>query len=132
MRSRRRHARPEGLILAAALIFGSSLAAGVSLAQTRAPEQRRTLLQLADVLGQAHALRLVCAPDDQMWRARMRRLIEIETPDQAFEAELTVQFNNGFSRARKVYARCDASAVVALQRIAGEGKRLSRGLSVTP
>jgi uncharacterized protein (TIGR02301 family) len=103
-----------------------------ALAQERTPEQRRTLEALAGVLGEAHALRQACAPDDQMWRSRMQRLLEVEAPDAAFAAALAARFNGGFDLRRREFAKCDPRASRVEAEVAARGRTLADALAREP
>ena len=103
--------------------------AGPAAAQERTFIQKDTLLDLAEVLGEAHALRQACAPDDQTWRSRMQRLIEVEAPDQAFEHQLAARFNTGFADAKAAHPGCDADTREAEAEAAGRGRRLAEQLA---
>jgi uncharacterized protein (TIGR02301 family) len=116
-------------VLAAAL---AATAAAPAIAQERSPASHKAMLDLAYVLGEAHALRQACAPDDPMWRARMQRMLEIEAPDEAFENQLAERFNQGFAASRAQFPKCDARVPAAEAKVAAEGRRLSETLSRTP
>ena len=78
---------------AAVLAFAASAEAA-----EQTPMERQTLVELAYVLGQSHALRQACmGGDDQFWRGRMLRLVQTETPDPAFDKRLRDSFNAGFA-----------------------------------
>ena len=65
----------------AAAILAALLAAA---APPRTPDQRQVLVDLAYVLGESHALRAACrGAEDQVWRERMSRLLEVEAPDDS-------------------------------------------------
>jgi uncharacterized protein (TIGR02301 family) len=96
-----------------------------------APRQAK-LLQLAFVLGEAHALRQACAPEDQTWRSRMQRMLEVEAPDTADEAALAQRFNDGFAARRAQFPRCVPLAAAAEAKIAAEGKALAEALAQSP
>ena len=50
-----------------------------AFAQERSIEMRESLVSLARVLGESHALRQACeGGEDQFWRSRMNRLVETE------------------------------------------------------
>lgn len=119
MPAARPHAHLAGLILSLAL----SLPA---LAQERTPDQKKALLDLARVLGEAHALRQACDAEDQTWRSRMQRLIEVEAPDEGFEGQLAASFNAGFGEARAAHPKCDPAAEA---KAAGRGRRLAEALA---
>lgn len=115
------------IVLAAVLLLS-----GAASAQDRAPAVRETLADLAYTLGQAHALRMRCQGEgDQVWRARMVRMVEIEQPDRAFRDQLFDSFNVGFLGAQTRHPRCDAAARAEAARIAARGRDLSRVLAGT-
>jgi uncharacterized protein (TIGR02301 family) len=112
------------------LTVGLSLLIAVPAdAQARGPEAHKQLLELAGVLGQAHALRQACAPDDQTWRSRMQRMIEVEAPDQTFEAELTTRFNQGFMARKADFPHCDPRAAREEAKVAARGEALAKALA---
>jgi uncharacterized protein (TIGR02301 family) len=83
------------LLIAAALAL--ALPAAAAEPPPRSPVQRQTLVDLAYTLGEAHALRTAClGADDQVWRGRMSRVIEVERPDDPFRRRLVDAFNSGF------------------------------------
>nr|WP_255500869.1 TIGR02301 family protein [Caulobacter sp. 17J80-11] len=117
---------------AAIVILVAGPAPALTWAQDRPPAARQSLLELAWVLGQSHALTQACAPEDQTWRARMTRLIAVETPDQAFEARLAEQFNAGFAAARQSFPTCAPASKAEAAKVAKRGQELSAALSRTP
>jgi uncharacterized protein (TIGR02301 family) len=115
---------------AAALLAMVALGGPAGAAQAvRTPDQRQTLIDLAFVLGEAHALHRVCAgPSDDTWRGRMQKLLEMESPPEALKTRLTDSFNAGFS-ARDAQAK-DCRAASALEAgVARRGADLARRLS---
>ncbi|MBX7249550.1 MAG: TIGR02301 family protein [Caulobacteraceae bacterium] len=111
------------------LTLAAALFSAPSLAQDRSPAARQTLLDLAYVMGQAHALAYACKPGDQYWRARMERLMALEQPDLAFKVRLTERFNTGFSAMEGQFPTCDAAARAQAARVASRGRDLSLQLS---
>jgi uncharacterized protein (TIGR02301 family) len=100
------------------------------LAQERSPAARESLVDLAYTLGQAHALRIRCeGPGEQVWRARMARLVEVEKPDEAFRDQLFEGFNTGYLSAGAAHLRCDEEARAEAARVAGRGRDLARVLA---
>ena len=96
----------------------------------RSPAQRETLADLAYVLGQAHALRTLCDGEgEQVWRARMARMVEVENPDDAFREQLYDAFNTGFLGGQAAHTRCDDRARTAIVDTAVRGRDLSRTLA---
>ena len=112
------------------MVCMAALIAGPALAQDRTPAVRETLTDLAYTLGQAHALRTRCDGEgDQVWRARMVRMVEVEQPDQAFRDQLFESFNVGFLGAQTSHPRCDVAARTEAARVAARGRDLSRVLA---
>jgi uncharacterized protein (TIGR02301 family) len=96
----------------------------------RDPEARQALVDLAYVLGEAHALRQVCSgPTDQTWRARMNRLIELEKPDDGLNRRLVDAFNGGFMTRQAEHKVCDEAAQAAERVTAERGRRLAARLA---
>jgi uncharacterized protein (TIGR02301 family) len=121
-------ARPPlpGLVLAAAIALAGPAGAAPAV---RTGEQRQALLDLAYVLGQAHALHRVCAgPADDTWRGRMERLLETEAPPEALKASLTESFNAGYSAEDGRARDCKAAAGLEAE-VARRGRELARRLS---
>ena len=115
----------KGLAAAlAALLIGAP-----ALAQTADALTRQQLLDLSYVLGEAHALRQACEPEDQYWRARMQRMLEVERPDAAFAQRLADRFNTGFSVRQGQFQACNGQARAELARTAAKGKALAEALS---
>lgn len=112
------------------LFLSLSLAAAPAFAQDRTPVARETLADLAYTLGQAHALRTRCEGEgDQVWRARMVRMVEVERPDEPFRDQLFEGFNTGFLSANAAHPRCDAGARAQAVVVAAQGRDLSRVLA---
>ena len=110
--------------------LGAALLALPAHAQARSPAVRVSLADLAYVLGQAHALRTRCDGEgDQVWRARMARLVELERPDRAFRDQLFEGFNAGYLTANAAHPRCDARAQAEAARVAARGRDLARVLA---
>jgi len=104
--------------------------ASPAFAQDRTPTQRQTLVQLAYVLGQSHALRQACmGPDDQYWRERMARLVQTESPDSAFDVRLRDSFNSGFSSGQAQFPSCSSESRAEEAREAGRGRALASSLA---
>jgi uncharacterized protein (TIGR02301 family) len=100
--------------------------ASAAAAQDRSPAARRTLVDLAYTLGQAHALALVCDGQSQTWRARMARLRELEAPDAAFDRQLVDGFNTGFTDADLRFPTCTRAARAEAAAVAARGRSLAR------
>jgi len=115
------------VIRAAAALLLALAVAFPAHAQTA--ERRQRLLDLAYVLGEAHALRQACAAEDQAWRSRMRRLIEVEAPDRALETRLAERFNAGFLARRAEVPTCTPRAAKQEAEVARKGQALAESLA---
>jgi uncharacterized protein (TIGR02301 family) len=113
-------------VLGALLILAATAGAAVA---DRAPADRQTLLDLSYVLGEAHALRQACNREDQTWRSRMKRLVEVESADEAFTARLTERFNAGFLAGQARYPECSPKVAPAEVEVARRGAELSGALA---
>jgi uncharacterized protein (TIGR02301 family) len=119
--------RLTGLALVGFLLLGVLAPA---TAQERSPADRQTLIDLAYVLGQSHALRQVCAGvRDQYWRTRMQQLVSAEQPDGPFNRRLADAFNDGFIASRQAYPACNGASRREAARIADKGHELAVTLS---
>jgi len=95
-------------------------------AQDRAPAARQALVDLANVLGQSHAIRQACSKKkDFTWRDRMERLLRVEAADQALRNRLVNAFNDGFGSAQASYPTCGEKAKADAARLAQRGEALA-------
>ena len=108
-------------------------AAAPALGQHREPVQRQVLVDLAYVLGEAHALRQLCAgPSDQFWRDRMLKMMDAESTDRAFEQRLRETFNTGYIARQAQFTQCSPQSRDAETRVAAQGQILAKRLIVAP
>lgn len=109
------------------------LAAPAEAQAPRTPDQRQVLLDLAFVLGEAHALRTACrGAEDQTWRARMTAMIQVEQPEEAFRRTLVERFNAGFMARLAAAGTCGSGTAEEERAVAGRGKALADRLSGAP
>ncbi|HTI66987.1 MAG TPA: TIGR02301 family protein [Caulobacteraceae bacterium] len=100
---------------------------------TRGPAERQALVDLAYVLGEAHALRQVCSGlDDQAWRERMNRMMELEKPDDGLSRRLVDAFNAGFMTRHAEHPACDPGVAEAERATAQRGQALAGRLAAAP
>src|SRR3954469_17388934 len=112
---------------AAALAIVVAMSAVTADAQ---PTRAEIGLDLAYATGQIHALRQLCqGPEDQYWRTRMERIIDLEAKDQAARRPLAERFNEGFRAARKQYPRCTDASRSAERAVAANGRALANLLA---
>ena len=110
-------------------LLASLVLAAPAAAQDRSPAARRTLVDLAYVLGQAHALAMVCEGETQAWRARMARMRELEAAEEGFDRQLVNGFNAGFVDAQGRFPSCTRAARAESAAVADRGRSLARVLS---
>ncbi|MEO1253158.1 MAG: TIGR02301 family protein [Pseudomonadota bacterium] len=95
-------------------IITALLATGAARAQTADEyrDRQRDLAALASVFGELHHIRRLCEPrlESDVWRERMKRLVELEQPQPEAHEELIKRFNNGYRNAGDHFARCDRRA----------------------
>jgi uncharacterized protein (TIGR02301 family) len=115
---------------------GAGLAAAIMLAgaAVAAPLDSKPyddrLLRLSEILGAVHYLRELCGGNDgQLWRERMKELMEAEGSSALRKAKLTRSFNQGYRSYSRTYATCTPSAQTAIARFLAEGVQISEGLT---
>lgn len=119
-----------GTAVAAALIVFAFAAPRPALAQDRSPAARQSLVELAYVLGESHALRQRChGAGDQFWRNRMTQLLDVEASDQALQARLANSFNTGYAAAQTRFPVCGKPLKDEMAQLAGRGRALADQLA---
>jgi uncharacterized protein (TIGR02301 family) len=87
------------------------------------------LFRLTEILGAVHYLRELCgANDGQMWRDRMKELMDAEGSSALRRARLTRSFNQGYTSFSRTYKTCTPSAQTTVARFLTEGTQISEGL----
>jgi uncharacterized protein (TIGR02301 family) len=119
-----------GLAAAAALAC-----AALAQPQVASPENRPyddKLLRLSEILGAVHYLRELCGNNDgQLWRDRMKELMNAEGSSALRRAKLTRSFNDGYRSYSRTYYSCTASAQTAITRFLTEGAEIADTLVKT-
>jgi uncharacterized protein (TIGR02301 family) len=116
--------------LAFALVF-ASMASGLCAQGTQSDSRPYDdkLLRLCEILGAVHYLRELCgANDGQLWRDRMRELMDAEGSTALRRAKLTRSFNSGYRSYSRTYNSCTPSAQTAISRFLAEGTDIADGL----
>ena len=107
-------------------------AASGALAQSAPSETKpydEKLLRLCEILGAVHYLRELCGSNDgQLWRDRMKELMDTEGSSALRRAKLTRSFNNGYRSYSRTYNTCSSSAQTAINRFLAEGAEIATGL----
>ena len=118
----------QGAMLA---VLVAALAAGAPrplFAQDTKPYDDR-LLRLSEILGAIHYLRELCgANEGQLWRDRMRELLESEGTSALRRAKFTRSFNQGYNSYSRTYRACTPTAQTAISRFLTEGEQIADGL----
>lgn len=87
------------------------------------------LMRLAEILGAVHYLRELCSANDgQLWRERMKELLDTEGGTAIRRARLTRSFNQGYRSYRRTYVTCTPTAQSSIERFLAEGIQIGDGL----
>jgi uncharacterized protein (TIGR02301 family) len=87
------------------------------------------LLRLSELLGAVHYLRELCgANDGQLWRDRMKELMDAEGSSALRRAKLTRSFNQGYYSYSRTYKQCTPSAQTAIARFLTEAAQIAETL----
>lgn len=88
------------------------------------------LLRLSEILGAVHYLRELCgANEGQVWRERMRELVDSEGTASALRrSKLTRSFNQGYLSYSRTYKACTPTAQTAISRFLAEGALIAETL----
>lgn len=123
----------RSLALALGLALAAVAPAGAQPAEENEPPRggeawyQSQLLELSEVLGGAHYLRILCeGRGDQRWRDYMRGVISRE-PN--FNDQLVEGFNRGYRDEEARYPSCDRTATQMEAELRARGLRISNGLS---
>jgi uncharacterized protein (TIGR02301 family) len=85
------------------------------------------LVELSEILGGSHYLRIVCdGRGDQRWRDYMRGVIEREPQ---YNSQLVEGFNRGYREEEARFPVCDATTRQMEAELRARGLRVSQGLS---
>jgi uncharacterized protein (TIGR02301 family) len=127
-------------LLCAALIAAAAFPAAAQQQPRRQPQQPQTeapqaraeewyrgqLVELSEVLGGAHYLRIICdGRDDQRWRTYMRGVIEREPQ---YNGLLVEGFNRGYRQEEARFPTCDQTTRQMEAELRARGLRIAQGL----
>jgi uncharacterized protein (TIGR02301 family) len=125
--------RPPSAVAVSSAVLAALIAVQPAQAQDsvrRPGADRAMVVQLAYVLGEAHALHRLCAgPADGLWYGRMQRLEAEEAADAASRRQLTDAFNAGFAARQAQFIACSRRSRQAEGVVAGRGEALARRLA---
>lgn len=105
-------------------LIAALLAAFPAAAQESYEARRAGLTGLARIFGELHHIRRMCAPEREadVWRDRMKRLIDLEQPAFDLRESMVGSFNDGYSSAQSRFAYCerDAEDYAAARAVTGQ------------
>jgi len=75
-------------------------------------QRQQDLAALAGLFGEMHHIRRTCEPrfEADTWRDRMKKLIDLEEPQDSEREVLIARFNNGYRAAQRRFPTCDRRA----------------------
>jgi uncharacterized protein (TIGR02301 family) len=115
------------MLLMAATASGAAGQIALGAADSKPYDER--LMRLSEILGAVHYLRELCgANDGQVWRDRMKELMDAEGSTALRRAKLTRSFNSGYRSYSRTYNSCTPSAQTAISRFLVEGSEIADGL----
>lgn len=116
------------LIFAAALML---VAAPLAAQTIDYAERARDLEALSGIFGELHHIRRLCEPqrEAEIWRDRMRKLVELEAPQPALRERMVAAFNTGFYDAEAKFPYCDREARDYAAARASEGDAVAARLA---
>ena len=116
------------VLLMAAATMPAAAQEAVAVQEAKPYDER--LMRLSEILGAVHYLRELCgANDGQLWRNRMRELMDAEGSSALRRAKLTRSFNNGYRSYSRTYNSCTTSAQTAITRFLTEGAELADAMT---
>lgn len=118
---------------------GRALAASILLAATSSASAQSVdkpyddrLMRLSEILGAVHYLRELCgANEGQIWRDRMREILDAEGNSALRRARFTRSFNQGYNSYSKTHRVCTPTAQTAISRFMTEGVQIAETLVKT-
>ncbi|MFZ5616633.1 MAG: TIGR02301 family protein [Pseudomonadota bacterium] len=113
------------------LILCVAFAVLPAAAQDNYEARRAALVGLAQIFGELHHIRRMCEPDDEgdVWRNRMKRLIDLEQPSFDLREEMVAAFNAGYVSAQGEFPYCDRDAEDYAAARAANGEALVANLT---
>jgi uncharacterized protein (TIGR02301 family) len=119
-------------LIAAAMLTGVASGAAAQGTATDSRPYDDKLMRLCEILGAVHYLRELCGSDEgQLWRDRMKELVDSEGSSALRRARLTRSFNNGYRSYSRTYNTCSTSAQTAITRFLAEGAEIAANLVKT-
>ena len=97
-----------GLIAATAVMWTS----GFAQSEGDYRDRLNDLVAISEIFGELHHIRRNCDPrrEDEIWRERMKKLIEFEGPQGGARDRMVSAFNDGYRNAQRRFDYCDRRA----------------------
>ncbi len=113
------------------ILFLAAATVAPAAAQEDFAARRSGLVGLARVFGELHHIRRMCDPDREgdVWRNRMKRLIDYEQPSFDLREDMVGAFNGGYTSAQHDFSQCDNDAEDYAAARAANGEALVSGLT---
>ncbi len=75
-------------------------------------QRQKDLTALSGLFGELHHIRRTCEPrfEGDVWRDRMKKLIELEEPQESEREAMVQEFNKGYRSASARFSGCDRRA----------------------
>jgi len=118
-------------MVARAFLIAVLFIAFPAAAQDDYAARKGALTGLSGIFGELHHIRRMCEPRDEgdIWRDRMKRLIDLEQPAFDLRDEMVGAFNEGYRSAQAHFDYCDRRAEDYAAARAAAGEALVAGLS---
>lgn len=119
------------MLFRAVLVLTLMLSAPLAAQQTGDYRRRaEDLRDLAKIFGELHQIRRSCEPgsESEVWRNRMRKLIDLEMPTADLREDMIRSFNVGFRRGEEHYEYCDRDARRRAANLAEDGNEIATRL----
>lgn len=93
-------------------------------------ERADDLNALSRIFGELHHIRRACEPryEADVWRDRMKKLIELEMPQTALRQDMVAAFNAGYRSAGARFDYCDRDARDYAASVAARGDEIATRL----
>ncbi len=88
-------------------------------------------MRLSEVIGAAHAIRVLCrGQDDQHWRGFMVEMLELEAPENgSLRQSMVTAFNEAYTTRLRDLRQCDTAAQEAEESLALLGQVMAEELT---
>jgi len=89
-------------------------------------QRQADLMALSAIFGEMHHIRRNCEPrfEADAWRERMKKLVELEEPQDLARNDMVASFNKAYSRAQSRFPLCDRRARDYAAARAAQGEQL--------